>query len=114
MTPIKPTILAQEYALQILMVTSAAKRLTKKMSTMDGNWDTFFVSGYTDAVANTNGEMVFLKNVGDKVTLWFKLNENINALRGNEKLSITADTEGYDQYFETPRMNFGRGVLIIR
>lgn len=74
----------------------------------------FFVSGYTDEVENTNGDMVFLKNVGDKVTLWFKLNENINALRGNEKLSITADTEGYDQYFETPKMDFGRGVLIIR
>ena len=74
----------------------------------------FFVSGYTDEVENTNGDMVFLKNVGDKVTLWFKLNENINALRGNEKLSITADTEGYDQYFEIPKMNFGRGVLIIR
>lgn len=74
----------------------------------------FFVSGYTDEVENINGDMVFLKNAGDKVTLWFKLNENINALRGNEKLSITADTEGYDQYFETPKMNFGRGVLIIR
>lgn len=74
----------------------------------------FFVSGFTDEVANSNGDMVFLKNVGDKVTLWFKLNENINALRGNEKLSISADTEGYDQYFETPKMNFGRGVLIIR
>lgn len=79
-------------------------------------WDLghFFVSGYTDEVTNTDGDMVFLKNVGDKVTLWFNLNENINALGGNEKLSITADTEGYDQYFETPKMNFGRGVLIIR
>ncbi len=74
----------------------------------------FFVSGYTDKVTNSNGDMVFLKNVGDKVTLWFKLNENINVLRGNEKLSITADTEGYDQYFETSKMNFGRGALIIR
>ena len=27
---------------------------------------------------------------------------------------ITADSEGYDQYFETPKMNFGRGALIIR
>ncbi len=74
----------------------------------------FFVSGYTDAVENTNGDMVFLKNAGDTVTLWFKLNENINALRGNKKLSVTADTEGYDQYFETSKMNFGRGALIIR
>lgn len=79
-------------------------------------WDlgNFFVSGYTDEVVDTSGNMVFLKNVGDKVTLWFKLNHNINGLNSKENLSITADTEGYDQYFETPKMNFGRGVLIIR
>ena len=74
----------------------------------------FFVSGYTDEAVDTNGNMVFLKNVGDKVTLWFKLQENINGLNGQDDLTITADTEGYDQYFETPKMNFGRGVLIIR
>ena len=74
----------------------------------------FFVSGYTDKVTNADGNMVFLKNVGDKVILWFKLNQNINGLNGRENLSITADTEGYDQYFETPKMDFGRGVLIIR
>ena len=79
-------------------------------------WDlgNFFVSGYTDEVAKDDGSVVFLKNVGDKVTLWFNLNQNIDRLNGDEKLSITADTEGYDQYFETPKMNFGRGVLIIR
>ena len=79
-------------------------------------WDlgNFFVSGYTDDVTDTEGNKVFLKNVGDKVTLWFNLNENINGLRGNDDLSITADADGYDQYFETPKMNFGRGVLIIR
>lgn len=74
----------------------------------------FFVSGYTDEVAGSDGNMVFLKNVGDKVTLWFKLNENINGLNWQDNLSITADADGYDQYFETPKMNFGRGVLIIR
>lgn len=74
----------------------------------------FFVSGYTGEVADADGNIVFLKNVGDKVTLWFKLNQNINGLNGKENLSITADTEGYDQYFETPKMDFGRGVLIIR
>lgn len=74
----------------------------------------FFVSGYTDEVADADGNIVFLKNVGDKVTLWFKLNQNIGGLNGKENLSITADTEGYDQYFETAKMNFGRGVLIIR
>ena len=79
-------------------------------------WDlgNFFVSGYTDEVTDADGNMLFLKNVGDKVTLWFKLNQNIDGLNGKENLSITADTEGYDQYFETPKMDFGRGVLIIR
>ncbi len=79
-------------------------------------WDlgNFFISGYTDEITNPSGNTVFLKNVGDKVTLWFKLNQNIDGLNGKENLSVTADTEGYDQYFETPKMNFGRGVLIIR
>lgn len=64
----------------------------------NGNWDLgkFFVSGYTEDVVNANGDTVFLKNVGDKVTLWFKLEQNINALGGNEKLYISADTNGYD------------------
>lgn len=74
----------------------------------------FFVNGYTDKVIGSDGNMVFLKNVGDKVALWFNLKQNINGLNGNSKLKITSDTEGYDQYFETPKMNFGRGVLIIR
>ena len=78
-------------------------------------WDlgNFFVSGYTAEVKD-DGNMVFLKNVGDKVTLWFKLNQNIDKLDDDENLSITADTEGYDQYFETAKMDFGRGALIIR
>ncbi len=74
----------------------------------------FFVSGYTDEVKDDDGNTVFLKNVGDKVTLWFKLNQDIDCLNGKDNLSITADTGGYDQYFETPKMDFGRGTLIIR
>lgn len=79
-------------------------------------WDlgNFFVSGYTDKRINDNGEVVFLKNLGDKVTLWFNLSQNINALNGNSKLTITNDSEGYDQYFETPKTDFGKGALIIR
>lgn len=78
------------------------------------NIGNFFVSGYTENTKDSNGNVVFLKNLGDKVTLWFKLEQDINAIKGNEKLSITADAEGFDQYFETPRMDFGRGTLIIR
>ena len=78
------------------------------------NLGNFFVSGYTDEVVGTDGRITFLKNVGDQVTLWFNLSENINRLNGKDNLTITADTEGYDQYFETPKMDFGRGALIIR
>jgi len=79
-------------------------------------WDIghFFVSGYTDSIAEKDGNVVFLKNAGDKVTLWFRLEEDINALQGKDSLSITADPEGSDDYFETSRMDFGRGALIIR
>lgn len=82
----------------------------------NGEWNlgNFFVSGHTDEVVESNGNVVFLKNVGDKVTLWFNLEQNIDALDGNEKLSITSDEEGYDQYFGTGIMNFGRGALIVR
>lgn len=74
----------------------------------------FFVSGYTANQNDLDGKNVFLKNVGDKVTLWFHLNQDINQLNGNEKLFVTSDDEGSDRYFETPIMDFGRGTLIIR
>ena len=79
-------------------------------------WDLgqFFVSGYTDKVIMENESVVFLKNVGDRVALWFRLDENIDAIQGDNDLTVTEDEEGYDQYFETPKMDFGRGVLIIR
>lgn len=79
------------------------------------NWKLgdFFVSGFTSTSEN-NGDVVFLKNVGDVVTLWFNLNQNIDALNNDPKLSITSDPDGYDQYFQTPMTNFGRGMLIIR
>ena len=72
------------------------------------------MSGFTDKVKESDGNIVFLKNVGDKVTLWFNLNQNINELNGDKDLKITDDTEGYDKYFETERTDFGKGTLIIR
>lgn len=74
----------------------------------------FFVSGYTDDTKDNEGNVVFLKNVGDKVTLWFRLKEDITKLNGDKNLKITADENGSDQYFETPVMNFGKGTMIIR
>lgn len=79
-------------------------------------WDIgkFFVSGYTDDRIDTEGNPVFLKNPGDKITLWFNLEQDITCLDGKENLSISADSDGNDQYFETKATDFGHGALIIR
>lgn len=77
------------------------------------NLGTFVVNGYTRETSS-NGTPVFLKNVGDKVTLWFTLDQDINNLNGNSALTISEDTNGYDQFFEAKQTNFKRGALIIR
>ena len=79
-------------------------------------WDLghFFVSGYTEDTEDKNGVPVFLKNVGDQVTLWFNLEQDINKLDGNENLTINEDATGYDRDFEIKKTDFGRGALLIR
>jgi hypothetical protein len=73
----------------------------------------FFVSGYT-RVNDEEDDPIFLKNVGDKVTLWFNLEQNIDKLNGDDNLYIYSDENGYDEYFGIEKSNFGRGTLIIR
>ena len=79
-------------------------------------WDIgyFYVNGYTRETATSDNTPVFLKNVGDKVTLWFHLSEDITKLRGNKHLTISEDTNGYDRYFEIKQTDFERGTLIIQ
>ena len=79
-------------------------------------WDIgyFYVNGYTRETATADQTPVFLKNVGDKVTLWFHLSEDITKLRGNEFLTISEDTNGYDRDFEIEQSNFEHGTLIIQ
>ena len=78
-------------------------------------WDlgTFIVNGYTRDTEE-KGVPVFLKNVGDKVVLWFKLEQNINRLNGDSSLSIAEDKDGYDTFFQVKGTNFKHGTLIIR
>lgn len=96
------------------MVTLEMMQSTKMTLIMYG-WSlgTFLVNGYTRETFS-NGTPVFLKNVGDKVTLWFTLTQDINNLNGKSALTISEDTNGYDQYFEIAQTNFKRGTLIIR
>ena len=55
-------------------------------------WDIgeFKIGGFTNHTKNSDGETVFLKNVGDKVMLWFNMTDgiNINKLNNNSKIYI--------------------------
>lgn len=75
---------------------------------------TFYVSGFTNTTKDESGNPVILKTTGDKVTLWFSLEQNIDVLNGDGALSIADDTKGFDEYFGIDKTNFGRGTLIIR
>lgn len=78
-------------------------------------WDigSFIINGYTRETS-ANGTPVFLKTLGDKVTLWFHLNEDIDHLNGSDNLSIARDKKGSDEGLEIKPTDFGRGALFIR
>ena len=73
----------------------------------------FVVSDYTREV-DEDGTPVFIKNAGDKITLSFNLQQDINALNGNSNVTIDSDPNGYDQRLGVPQQDFGRGTLIVR
>lgn len=74
----------------------------------------FFTSGFTRVTNDEAGNPIFIKTLGDTITLWFDLEQKIDALNGNDKLTISQDTNGYDQYFGVQKTNFGQGTLIVR
>lgn len=79
-------------------------------------WDLgeFYMEDFTRVITDDPGNPVFLKTVGDTVTLRFKLLQDIDKLNGNENYAIETDSNGKDIYFQIPQTNFGRGTLIIR
>lgn len=74
---------------------------------------TFTINGFTQK-QEKDGVPVFLKNVGDQVTLWFTLDQDIDKLNGRDNLEISEDTNGFDENFQTKKTNLGRGALIIQ
>lgn len=74
----------------------------------------FVVSGFSGIVEDAEKNPVFLKSEDDEITLSFRLFQNINALNGDESLSINNDTNGRDIHFGINETDFGRGLLIIR
>ena len=74
----------------------------------------FFMSGFTRRAEDEDGNPIFIKTLGDSVTLWFDLEQDIAALNGNKQLFIRADSNGYDEYFGVRKSDFGKGTLIVR
>lgn len=77
----------------------------------------FCISGFTRNTKDEDGNVVFLKNVGDTIELSFNLEQDIDKLNGNDEYHIAEDTNGYDEYFNIPkaeRTNFGYGTLLIK
>ncbi len=66
------------------------------------------MTGFTRVINQDTDEPVFIKTLGDAVTLRFDLAQNIDALNGNAKLVIGEDSNGYDQSFGVSKTNFGR------
>ena len=78
-------------------------------------WDLgdFIISGFTQK-RKVDGKWVFLKKVGDKVELSFKLKQNINMLHDDEELKILKDENSTDKAMGMENVNFDRGALFIR
>ena len=74
----------------------------------------FFVSGYTSVQEDENGNPIFIKTLGDRIELWFQLEQDIDCLNGNDALSIAEDKNGFDEAFGISRTNFGRGAMVTR
>ena len=73
----------------------------------------FYVSGFTRQIMDGDTP-IFLKNVGDEVTLWFDLQQDINALNGDEKLYVCDDVNGYEETLQVKKQNLKKGALIIK
>lgn len=97
---------------------SKEKEITKKDPHYGWKLGEFYISGYTSETDENSDNPVFLKTVGDTVTLWFTLEQDIDNLNpddeGESSLSISEDKNGYDQNFGIEKTNFGKGALIIK
>lgn len=71
----------------------------------------FCISGYTDT-GDTND--IYLKNVGNKIRLSYKLEQDINRLNGNSDLIIANNINGSDGIFQINPHNMEHGELLIK
>ncbi len=74
----------------------------------------FIITGFSSKRKDADGNYILLKNVGDDITLYFNLLQNIDALDNNKNLKISSVKNGYDEEFKIKQTDFGKGMLIIR
>ena len=85
------------------------KDVEMKSSDFHNGWrlGQFCISGWTRRTTDDNGNPVFLKNVGDEISVSFLLNQNIDKLNNKSNLQISEDKNGYDEYFGITMKNYG-------
>ena len=96
---------------------SGNEEITKDDPHVNWKLGKFCISGYSRVMDEKENEdnPIFLKTAGDNVRLSFILEQDIDRLNGNENLSIYSDENGYDEKFDiNEKMNFGRGMLIVK
>ena len=74
----------------------------------------FVIEDFTRKAEDSTGKTVFLKNVGDKISLSFNLIQDIDALNGDSTKCIAYEKKGFDKNFDFEQDEFGRGLVIVR
>lgn len=74
----------------------------------------FVLTDYTRITKDVEGNLVFLKNVGDEIKLSFNLLQNIDSLNDDPTKVIAYINDGYDKSFDYSEADFGRGLLLIK
>lgn len=81
-------------------------------------WDIgqFFVSGYTGETTDEDDTPVFLKVPGDKLQLWFRLEQDIENLKdiNDREPVLNSDLDGSDAELDVERSDFGKGMYLVR
>lgn len=92
---------------------------TMKESDVHYGWSLgqFQITGYTRKQEMEDGTTLFLKNVGDEISLSFLLEQDITALNGKENIFIYDEDDGYDNSFgisKNDKTDFGCGALLVK
>lgn len=92
---------------------SESKAITEEDLHYGWSLGRFYVTGFTEVEEDEKGVITFLKEEDASVCLWFDLEQDIDALNGNEYLFVGDDSSGYDLFFNATKQYFGRGCLIV-